>query len=435
MSHNTIKTDPDFPQFEINAVTREIKNNTPTKIKLIQYDHNSERFSFSCPRYIENHDMLECNKVEVHYINIEAGKKNSHEDVYTVDDLIVDAVDEDKVCFSWLIGQTATMYVGSLNFLVRFSCVQADGKIDYAWNTAVHHGISISNGIYNSKVIVEEYYEVLEKWQRELFLSFSGAYSNAIKESLSPFAGYCVVENVSPVQHYVKLKVSSVYNEVRDTIVYVSDDNGTLETYIPNLDGTVDGVKSFSPKMVIWAESQRDGDYINIAQVEYNKDLNSILSSIKEEFIPKNAELVETFTADGLSTVYLRDQDQNGKSYDFTSMYVRIAVKPSASNLISVNFYDSRYIDDPVYPAKLLCRYQFANTVGNNGFMSIHADVIGGMWQAIATSAIAQGSPTNVSMWGRDLVPYSGEKIGAIRIYGASGAIEKDATITIYGVR
>ena len=201
------------------------------------------------------------------------------------------------------------------------------------------------------------------------------------------------------------------------------------------LDGTVDGVKSFSPKMVIWAESQRDGDYINIAQVEYNKDLNSILSSIKEEFTPKNAELVEIFKTDGGSVSYIRNKDQNGKSYNFKSMYVHIAVKPSASNLIMVVFYDGVMADDPMTPANQLCSYQFTNTVGNNGFMSIHADVIGGMWQAIATSATSQGSPTAVQMWGERLVPYSGEKIRGVKFYGASGMIEKDATITIYGVR
>jgi len=47
--------------FTINPITREIKNESSTKTRLIQYDHNSERFSFDMPKTVEGHDMTLCN--------------------------------------------------------------------------------------------------------------------------------------------------------------------------------------------------------------------------------------------------------------------------------------------------------------------------------------------------------------------------------------
>lgn len=173
MAHNTIRTDPDAPQFEINAVTREIKNNTPAKIRLIQHDHDSEIFSFVLPRYIEDHDMLECNKVEVHFINTGSNKKLESKDFYEVKDMTVDASDEEKVRFSWYVKHPATKYAGQLKFLIRFSCVQDDGTIDYAWNTAIFSGISVSEGIYNAKAVAEEYADIFVKWEKELFKEFN----------------------------------------------------------------------------------------------------------------------------------------------------------------------------------------------------------------------------------------------------------------------
>lgn len=158
--HKVYDTDPCF---SINPYTRFIKNETSTKITLIQHDHNSERFTFEIPRFIEEHDMSLCNVVQVHYINIESGNRNQKEDVYDITDLHIDPDDDDKVICSWLISGNATKYVGSLNFVVRFSCV-TDGVIEYAWNTAVFSGISVSTGIFNTNVIAEEYSDILASW-------------------------------------------------------------------------------------------------------------------------------------------------------------------------------------------------------------------------------------------------------------------------------
>lgn len=151
-------------RFSINAVTRQIRNDTSRKTLLIQNDHNSERFSFELPRYIEQHDMSLCTKVEVHYLNISSDKKTQNSGIYTVDDLQISSDDSEKVICSWLISNNATKLVGSLSFLLRFCCVE-DGVITYAWNTAVCSSIYISEGINASAMFDTEYVDIIEQWK------------------------------------------------------------------------------------------------------------------------------------------------------------------------------------------------------------------------------------------------------------------------------
>jgi hypothetical protein len=160
MTHNHGVSDFDA-RFVINPITRQIRNESKGKITLIQNDHNSERFSFELPRLVEGHDMSLCNKVEVHYLNVSQNKEQ-RDGVYTVDDLRVDG---DKVVCSWLISNNATMLVGSLNFLLRFSCVNEDGVITYAWHTAIHTGIVVSDGINGGEMLETEYLDIIEQWK------------------------------------------------------------------------------------------------------------------------------------------------------------------------------------------------------------------------------------------------------------------------------
>lgn len=164
MSHNALIIDSDA-HFTIDAITRQIKNTASTKVTVIQYDHNSERFTFSLPRFIEGHDMLEVDKAEVHYINVGSGGAGQKAGIYEITDLKIDDKGENKVNGSWLLSQNATSLPGSLNFMLRFSCFDDEGNLEYVWNTAVFSGISVSTGMYNSEIIVEKYADVLEQWR------------------------------------------------------------------------------------------------------------------------------------------------------------------------------------------------------------------------------------------------------------------------------
>ena len=158
--------------FEIDSITRKIQAKSG-KSALIQGDHNSERFTFKLPRWIDGHDMTLCNSVQVHYINNDSTKQEQSKGVYEVEDMKVDAENEDSVVLSWLIAGNATKYTGDLSFLVKFKCVGEDGAVEYVWNTAVYSGISISDGIDNGEAVAEEYADILEQWRNDLF---GGAY-------------------------------------------------------------------------------------------------------------------------------------------------------------------------------------------------------------------------------------------------------------------
>lgn len=163
--------------FAINPITRGITNMSTQKNKLIQYDHNSERFTFEIPRYVEGHDMSTCNVVEIHYLNIDADTGEQNEGVYPVDDLQISPEDDGVVICSWLISQNTTRYVGSLNFLVRFVCI-SDILPDYVWNTAVCSLISVSKGMFNSSTIAVNESDILAHWQKRITALEQGVLDN-----------------------------------------------------------------------------------------------------------------------------------------------------------------------------------------------------------------------------------------------------------------
>ena len=165
MAHNHIIIDAD-KHFIIDPATREITNQSD-KIKLMQHDHNSERFTFELPKEIDGHDMSLCNTVRVLYVNIDGKKMAENPGVYKVDDLQISS-DGEKVIGSWLISSNATKYAGSLNFKLRFKCVAADGTIEYAWNTAIFKGISIGDGYNNDADIAEKHADIFRQWEARI---------------------------------------------------------------------------------------------------------------------------------------------------------------------------------------------------------------------------------------------------------------------------
>ena len=116
MSHTHLIKDSDT-SFIIDPITRKITT-TSSKVSLMQYDHDSEIFTFQIPKLVEGHDMSLCNKIEIHYTNINKKTKEASSDVYPVTDAIING---DNLIFSWLVSSNATKYPGSLNFLIRLA--------------------------------------------------------------------------------------------------------------------------------------------------------------------------------------------------------------------------------------------------------------------------------------------------------------------------
>ena len=159
-------------RFTIDANTRLIKNEMVNKTSVVQFDHNSERFSFELPRYIDGHDMSECNNVEVHYLNVSSETKQTAPGVYIVDDLQISPNNQEKVVCSWLISSGATIYAGILTFLIRYEC-RTGNVVDYAWNTAPHSQIYVTKGLYSSNDVLETYVDVIEQWKDSVMQTFA----------------------------------------------------------------------------------------------------------------------------------------------------------------------------------------------------------------------------------------------------------------------
>lgn len=157
--HDVVDTDI---HYKINGVTREVTNINETKRILVQNDHNSERFTFEIPRYIDGHDLSSCNRVQVHYTNVSMNGKEQNVGVYDIEDVGIKMDDEEVVIFTWLISDNATKYAGTINFNIRFACINEDGIAEYIWNTIVYKSIYVSENICNIKEIIERYPDVIE---------------------------------------------------------------------------------------------------------------------------------------------------------------------------------------------------------------------------------------------------------------------------------
>ena len=226
--HTHIVGDSDN-KFIVDAVTRQIKNASPSKTTVMQFDHNSEVFTFEVPKYIEGHDMTECNRVEVHYLNIDAVTKQENEGIYLVEDLAVDTDDENKLTCSWLISQNATRFVGSLNFILRFMCL-TDDVVDYVWNTSIFSGIYVSKGIYNSSIVAEQYIDTIKAWENRL---------KVVENSIGS-SGISPIINITPIANGNKIEI--VDAEGTKTFNVLNGTNGTNGT---------NGVDGVSPTITV----------------------------------------------------------------------------------------------------------------------------------------------------------------------------------------
>lgn len=172
MVHSHLVRDMD-KHFIIDPIARTVTNAESKKTLLMQNDHNSERFSFEIDKFVEGHDMTLCNKVEVHYVNIDVNKKDSNPGVYEVDDVEVNPDDPNKLIFTWLVSQNATMYNGMLLFNMVFACVE-NGEVTYRWCSGMNNSIAIAKGLNNGEVIADTYPDILVKWKNDLHAAVYG---------------------------------------------------------------------------------------------------------------------------------------------------------------------------------------------------------------------------------------------------------------------
>lgn len=159
--HNVIDSDT---HFVIDPLTRVIST-TSEKLNLSVGDHNSEIYTFEIPKIVEGHDMSSCTRIEVHYNNVSKDKKNISSDVYLCPD---SQVTGDTLSFSWLISRNATKYKGTLQFSIRFVCVDDEDAVVYDWRTATFKKVSVGDVVYNDAVAEESVSDTIEQIKDEI---------------------------------------------------------------------------------------------------------------------------------------------------------------------------------------------------------------------------------------------------------------------------
>lgn len=213
-------------RFVINPVTRQIENRSG-KVIIMQHDHNSECFSFELPRQIDGHDMSLCDHVEIHYINYN-NQGIRFEGSYIVNDLHVDDEDDGKVVCSWVISENATGIAGSLNFILKFICVDND-RLVYAWHTGIYRGITISE-VINSQNETNDYdpiyvQDILSEWESRISSLEEEVITNRNKYKFLAF------DNVEDLQRLSgdKLCIFIWTGDEHDFVHNINDTYGIIE--------------------------------------------------------------------------------------------------------------------------------------------------------------------------------------------------------------
>lgn len=153
--------------FSINPVDRTIINNSG-KTVLVQYDHDSEEFTFEIPRYVDGHDMAKSTSITISYINQGELKKETSTGLYEAIKLRLNPTNPNKLLFSWLLSQNATKYVGTLDFAIRFVCTDPNGVIEYQWGTKVCTGIQVVKTMNNAPELMDEIIDIVSQWKNKV---------------------------------------------------------------------------------------------------------------------------------------------------------------------------------------------------------------------------------------------------------------------------
>ena len=163
--------------FVIDPDTRQITSMSPTPNVLMQNDHRSEIYTFEIPRYVEGHDMLKCNRIRLHFINVGSGKQEYRDSAEL--SLRTNPADATTLISTWEIRRQAIQYAGKLCFLLQYLCVE-DSAIVYEWHTDTYSDVEIRATFDNGEPATFEYSNILEDWYQKLFGAGDSVAADAI---------------------------------------------------------------------------------------------------------------------------------------------------------------------------------------------------------------------------------------------------------------
>lgn len=215
--------------FVIDPITRAIENTNRKKNVIMQHDHNSERFTFELPRYVDGHDMLECTSVTVNVDNIEVVESNDDEvveprvnsDAPDMTDLCIHPTDPEKVIASWLISRNSTQLAGILSFHIEFKCADANGNVVYEWSTDTFDEIIVKARKKNGEAVVAENSDLLEQWRTRIFGAGDSVMANIAAEGEAQVV--TVQEAAGDLLEVAKSKGGAIVCEVSGESIVLED--------------------------------------------------------------------------------------------------------------------------------------------------------------------------------------------------------------------
>lgn len=137
----------------IDSNTREIIFLDNSECFGVEFDKNTQRIEFSCPKIVgDNLDLTKC-ICRINYMNAKG-----HRDSYLIDDVLADG---DNIRFTWKLKGKVTAGRGNCLFIFCARQVNENGVIEKEWNTTVAKA-SIKRGLETNSHIEEEYSDILE---------------------------------------------------------------------------------------------------------------------------------------------------------------------------------------------------------------------------------------------------------------------------------
>ena len=137
----------------IDSNTREIIFLDNSECFGVEFDKNTQRIEFLCPKIVgDNLDLTKC-ICRINYMNAKG-----YRDSYLIDDVLADG---DGITFTWKLKGKVTAGRGNCLFIFCARQVNENGVIEKEWNTTVAKA-SIKRGLETNSHIEEEYSDILE---------------------------------------------------------------------------------------------------------------------------------------------------------------------------------------------------------------------------------------------------------------------------------